>query len=201
MPAVLTTETAEVTTAAVEIKTLTIRGKQVTLAVFRQLQEEALVREDGTLTGIPWGRVNYHPDKCADELPPHLHVVWQLGSELRRAKVSPIRWYQEEFYCDGLVDEYYNAALSRADHDITHTGRFLDVEPGGKPIRCLEYRFHGIRCTTSLERPERMECSDEEFALLKSEMLEAAAAEAARRKRIDAQFQVLSQLPQLFIAV
>lgn len=86
MPA-LTVHNAEVKTAAVEIKTLTISGKQVTLAVFRQLKEEALIAEDGILDGVPWGTVNYHPDKCSDKAD-HWHVVWQKGLELRRSAVS-----------------------------------------------------------------------------------------------------------------
>lgn len=83
----LTTQNATITTAAVEVKTLTISGKQVTLAVFRQLKEEPIIAEDGTLHGEPWGVVNYHPDKCSAAAE-HLHVVWQKGAELRRAYVD-----------------------------------------------------------------------------------------------------------------
>jgi len=83
----LTTQNATITTAAVEVKTLTMSGKQVTLAVFRQLKEEPLIGEDGTLNGEPWGAINYHPDKCSAAAD-HLHVVWQKGTELRRAYVD-----------------------------------------------------------------------------------------------------------------
>ncbi|MFD0422424.1 hypothetical protein [Streptomyces parvus] len=83
----LTTQNATITTATVEVKTLTISGKQVTLAVFRQLKEERLIAEDGTLNGEPWGSVNYHPDECSAAAE-HLHVVWQKGNELRRAYVE-----------------------------------------------------------------------------------------------------------------
>lgn len=83
----LTTQNATITTAAVEVKTLTISGKQVTLAVFRQLKEEPLIAPDGTLNGEPWGVVNYHPDKCGDD-PEHMHVVWQKGPDLRRSYVT-----------------------------------------------------------------------------------------------------------------
>jgi len=83
----LTVHNAEITTATVEIKTLTVGGKQVTLAVFRQLREEPLITEDGTLKGVPWGTVNYHPDKCGDQAG-HWHVVWQSGSDLLRARVA-----------------------------------------------------------------------------------------------------------------
>lgn len=82
----LTVQNAAIATASVEIKTLTVSGKQVTLAVFRQLQERPLVLEDGTLAGQPWGIVNYHPDKCSGD-PAHWHVVWQEGSDLRRSTV------------------------------------------------------------------------------------------------------------------
>lgn len=87
MPKQLTTQNASITTVAVEVKALTISGKQVTLSVFRQLQEEPVISSDGTLNGVPWGYVNYHPDKCADDYP-HLHVVWQQGEDLRRSRVS-----------------------------------------------------------------------------------------------------------------
>jgi hypothetical protein len=75
---------AIVKTASVEIKALTVEGKQMTLAVFRQLEVEQLISEDGSLRGVPWGRVNYLRNS-ADEL----HVVWQKGDELRRCLVTP----------------------------------------------------------------------------------------------------------------
>ncbi|WP_406306277.1 hypothetical protein OHA61_34190 [Streptomyces sp. NBC_00885] len=83
----LTTQNATITTVAIEIKAITIGSKQVTLSVFRQLEKARLIAHDGTLNGVPWGYVNYHPDKCADDYP-HRHIVWQQGQELRRANVS-----------------------------------------------------------------------------------------------------------------
>lgn len=83
----LTPQNATITTATVEVKTLTIGGKQVTITLFRQLKEQPLVAEDGTLNGVPWGVVNYHPDKCREK-PEHLHVVWQEGQALRRSSVQ-----------------------------------------------------------------------------------------------------------------
>lgn len=93
----LTIHNAQVATATVAIRTLTITGKQVTLAVFRQLLEEQ------PPTGMPltafWGRVNYCPDKkCLVDSQdgwgrdrkveaPHLHLVWQKDSELRRVTI------------------------------------------------------------------------------------------------------------------
>lgn len=56
----LTIHEAQITTATVEIQTLTISGKQVTLAVFRQLKPVKHPWKVGTA----WGTVNYHPDGC-----------------------------------------------------------------------------------------------------------------------------------------
>ena len=78
----------QVSNATVEIKMLTLSCKGVTLAVFRQFIEAPLIKEDGNLNGVAWGTVNYHPDKCADDAPPHWHVVWQQGGELRRSRVT-----------------------------------------------------------------------------------------------------------------
>ena len=93
----LNVRNAQVSTATVEIKTLTVSGKQVTLTVFRQLIEAPLIVDDGSLNGEAWGTVNYHWGKCDDDAP-HWHVVWQQGDELRRSQVSrtyeppPVFW-------------------------------------------------------------------------------------------------------------
>ncbi|MDQ4146346.1 MAG: hypothetical protein M3120_01385 [Pseudomonadota bacterium] len=91
---------ATITTAEVTIKALTIGKRQVTQAVFKQLQDEPLINEDiCQFCGVPWGIVNYRP---AGECPStririlknevqHLHVVWQLGTQLRRSSV-PSFW-------------------------------------------------------------------------------------------------------------
>lgn len=84
----LSVHNAEIKTASVEIRTLTISGKQVTLAVYRQLRNEPLIvmpERDVILRGVPWGTVNYHPGKCGNER--HLHVIWQRSRELLRARV------------------------------------------------------------------------------------------------------------------
>ena len=122
MTAQLTVHNAQITTAKVEIKTLTISGKQVTLAVFRQLIEEPVIADDGTLNGVPWGTVNYHPAKTCraeehagerehyDYLGSHLHVVWQKGTGLRR---STVRTETNWFYHHGpAFDLFYNTCVA-----------------------------------------------------------------------------------------
>jgi hypothetical protein len=74
---------AEVNTASISIRTLQIEGKQVTLAVFRQLLVEDIVSKEPSLRGVGWGHVNYLLDGCDG-----IHLVWQKGSELRRCIVE-----------------------------------------------------------------------------------------------------------------
>jgi hypothetical protein len=84
----LTVHNAAIHTATAEIKTLTVSGRQVTLAVYRQLRERPLISdEDGvSLNGTPWGVVEYHPDTtCPTE--EHVHVIWSRGSDLFRSAV------------------------------------------------------------------------------------------------------------------
>lgn len=126
MPA-LTVQNAEIKTATVEIKTLTVSGKQVTLAVFRQLREVPILGDDGVLVGEPWGVVNYHPDKCADD-PEHCHVVWQRGTDLLRSKVSA-RYStgpRGEFW-SGEANEFIDSCI----HEYVATGktRFFGGDP------------------------------------------------------------------------
>lgn len=101
----MTTDKAgyDVDAATVEIKRLTVSGKQMTQSVFRQLYEEQLVLDDGTLAGQPWGRVNHHPpQQCPASAPKsdHWHVVWQDGDELRRAYVSKTVEFRDDYHPD-----------------------------------------------------------------------------------------------------
>lgn len=88
MQKVIQIRDAVLKTLKVEVKSLTISGKQMTLAVFRQLVEEPLINvETGELKGVPWGTVNYYWGDCKPlgNYNGHLHVVWQKGDELRRS--------------------------------------------------------------------------------------------------------------------
>lgn len=93
-------EEASIRTASVEIRTLTVNGKQMTMGVFRQLViENVLSPEARALKGRPWGLVNYFPKPCE---PDHLHIVWQKGGDLRRACVYPEPWVP--ISADAIVD-------------------------------------------------------------------------------------------------
>lgn len=105
---------AAINTVAVEVKTLKVKSRQVTLALFRQIKAEF---PEPRSNPVLWGHVNYHPDKCSDERE-HMHVVWQKGSELRRATV----YKKPQFHCDYV---YLEALLKncKAGKSTTHPFR------------------------------------------------------------------------------
>lgn len=210
MPKQLTAQTATITTATVEVKTLTISGKQVTLAVFRQLPESPLINDEGNPNGQPWGTVNYCPDKkywdhttgqmtdCATG-PLHVHVVWQKNNELHRARVqAPGRW--EPFY-PGVGDFYVQAASCASNHSRHDWARPVPRNGG----REVDFHHNGVRCAGSEPQSgyapghECLTAADLESA--KADLAAEIADEQARRQRHKDQWQALMRLPQLFIAV
>lgn len=197
----LTVHNAEVKTATVEIKTLTISGKQVTLAVFRQLREEPVIAADGTLNGVPWGVVNYHPDKCAAH-EEHLHVVWQHGTDLYRSRIDE---YQEwPRFCDEGEWGYdlIQAAFCLNGHREPAWARGAWFDHGYK----VRFVVEGMNCVTygapEGPRHDGHKCGDkaayeEAFSIF----VDAVRAETDRRARYRRQRDALADLPQLFIAV
>ncbi|MHA6762072.1 hypothetical protein [Streptacidiphilus sp. PAMC 29251] len=214
MPKQLTVHNATVATAAFEVKTFTVSGKQVTLAVFRQLKEESVLdSEEARVLGSPWGVVNYHPDKCADN-PEHIHVVWQKGDELRRSNIGAPEtayWrirlaglYAEKCIADGAVSMF---GRDRAD-DLKVYGRPNTSEDGFARFRHGGMTFSGTvrrRYVNSF----RSSCSDEERAPLVTEMREILGTDSTPRAILDRlpvtqyreSWAEMSALPQLFIAV
>ncbi len=90
---------AQIKTVSVDIKALTINGKQMTLAVYRQLDQ----LEPSLDTDIVWGRVNYCNKECPVILPTfrhekkypieHMHFVWQRENSLYRWTLEkPNKW-------------------------------------------------------------------------------------------------------------
>ncbi|MGH3305308.1 MAG: hypothetical protein ACRDOK_27320 [Streptosporangiaceae bacterium] len=195
----LTIHNAQLTTAKAEMVKLTVDSKQVTLAVFRQLIEEPLVDEDGNLNGVPWGTVNYHPDKCADERD-HLHVVWQKGDLLRRSMVRQPRWWATRFYSE-WTDDYIQAIYCLNAHKEPSGWRTIRVDGD----RCIEFRLDDMDCETlavpkskwDLHECLTAEKRDEELEGLREDI----ATEKLRRRRISDHWKALNDLPQLFIAV
>jgi hypothetical protein len=131
----ISVQQASLKTAAVTIKALVIDRRQVTLAVFRQLIEEPLVdAETGRFNGLPWGRVNYHPQKrCASAYAPfHLHVIWQKGEELRRATEHAPPPFEVSPDLDRLTDcwgvlAYGNPSTSHINWVSASRGKYARV--------------------------------------------------------------------------
>jgi len=89
MTKILNAENAQIITATVTVRALTIERRQVTLSVFRQLlQEEIVDFEVMRLKGVGWGHVRYLIESPPDKA---IHLVWQKGQELRRCIVE--RYY------------------------------------------------------------------------------------------------------------
>lgn len=88
---VLIAQNAEITTASITIKSLTVDRRQVTMALFRQLISEEIFDWDAlfrygtaSLRGVGWGHVRYLIEHSPNEA---IHLVWQKGSDLRRCIV------------------------------------------------------------------------------------------------------------------
>lgn len=72
---------ADIKTASIKIKVITVDNRNLTLSVFRQIPRRILIdSETHDLNGIPWGIVNYF----WKENEGLLHVLWQDEENLYR---------------------------------------------------------------------------------------------------------------------
>ena len=114
----LAVHNAEIKTVTVQIETMTVGRKQVTLSLLRQLREEPLIDSTGTLNGVPWGYVNYCPGKGCPRSD-HWHIVWQRGRELLRAterkKCVFADYYSSEVVTRYLLGPLYRVLVSGGD--------------------------------------------------------------------------------------
>lgn len=196
MSVVIQAQEAVIKTATVQVKALTISGRQVTLSVFRQLQDEPLVCLDGTIVGTPWGRVNYFWGRCLEF--EHLHVVWEREGELRRACVSPSHprpyWFEDEFRA--VWEGHLKKALPREERDPIWYPLSTGVRNWRERERAMT-DFMGQRNATK-EDGERLtglwEQHDRIYRALN-------AKHVAMKQKWQESYGVLSALDQLFIAV
>lgn len=217
----LTALNATITTASVEVKTLTISGKQVTLAVFRQLPHRTLIDPDTLdFRGIPWGHVNYHPGMCTRHFPPreHLHVVWQSEACLHVdtvyrsrewARIEELKRMQDDLRfaelnmlmgcptCDGVIDE------------VSLYPQLFRCNEGGHdfPVREMPALRAEIKRLTAKTLLSPQTLLDEAFhrghrIIEASGRYEQFIIEHEEwRKRWESQYALLESLDQLFIAV
>lgn len=76
------TTTPSIETATVQIRTLSIGSKAMTQGIYRQLPDQSAINRAGRIDGDPWGLVNRHTTDCNADT--HLHLIWQLGDQLRK---------------------------------------------------------------------------------------------------------------------
>lgn len=195
MTEILATE-ATLSTLRVEIKALTVSGKQMTLAVFRQLPWMNVTTTDAELwTDARYrGTVRYAIKEEGD-----LWAVIEREGKLYR---GPVEKRNEHYYGDG---SHGNAALAEAGRQQSTTWQAR------------------TKAEADLGQKEYPQWSDENYAALKAERdqwvsrqkeridaLKAAEAEADRRyvetakkyaQRHNEAIAILRALPQLYIAV
>ena len=214
MAEMLTVHNAQITTAAVEIQTLTIRGKQVTLAVFRQLLERDLIDPDsGSFNGLPWGTVNYHPDRCAERASHH-HVVWQEGDGLRRSLVSKPRsgrFWSQAAHDLVVIDTSWEDAAYRGHPSkalaVNGTPQYAEIRSGrwhdGDNHDLVRFSFEGM--AIEVDRPALLGMDMVSDPMLRrdetvEDLAADVAAEKVRRRNLNRRWEELDALPQLFIA-
>jgi len=72
----------------VTLRTVTVDGRSMTVAAYRQLPERTLIGWDGVFKGEPWGWVNLCPSRdCPTGA--HRHVIWRDGTGLCRDVCTP----------------------------------------------------------------------------------------------------------------
>jgi len=171
---------ASLTTVAVEVKSLMISSKQVTLAVFRQFLAEDVIDNNGNLNGEIWGRVNYFWGECLKRKG-HLHIVWQLGEELRRACL-------DEIGPPALLEEISLVELIQKKARANNYYRFRDSD---------SRELRSVRLSNGNEIYVRKEWVDETLSGRRKMDTAVLASMEAWRKRYDD----CAASPHLFIAV
>lgn len=211
----ITVHKAEIQTATVEVKTLVISGKQMTLSVFRQLPKESIISPDGELAGQVWGRVNYHWGDCSAGL--HLHVVWQRGEQLFRSCTYSQGRYGESRMVESVL---LSAMLLRAiDGDAGERRRVIEAKsihdlllpfygypeypyhlPEGRFSRLKSHLRGSFDSLTDADKREvdRLQ-ANRELLFQTEELMTESYLQFLTRYR--ASYQVCLDSPQLFIAV
>lgn len=214
---------AEVKTATVEVKALTISGRQVTLSVFRQLPIREIVSLDTVdLQGIPWGHVNYHPQcEVSGE---HLHIVWQAGDELYRSSTTKCApdVYQDETltreraFVNLMIRAYWlqhqtekrrgsllTGGPSLLDQAYTFGGRVLRYRHISRAYAHNEWERmrSGIPAVPSRKEESSLEQLEADVQRVTSEWDKSLNDEAAFREKWKKTYSTLTRLQQLYIAV
>lgn len=115
------TENVKINTVQIEIKSLTVGRKQLTLSLMRQIIEEDLIdKETLQFKGVPWGHVNYFWGSHKDlSFPEYLNIIWQNGKALRRCVIKSF-------------EKYYDNEENKARSELRHLQKQIDDMNNGR---------------------------------------------------------------------
>lgn len=137
-------ENTSIEEATIQIRTLNIGAKQMSLATFRQIIEAPAINAEGLVQGKPWGTVNYHPDRC-DDAKEHLHVVGQLDGQLRRATVmAPDHAYLRHPLATDYVTARVHEGARRGLASATHGDLKIHRSPTTREVGAFVH-VRGVR--------------------------------------------------------
>jgi hypothetical protein len=214
-----------------EIRVMKVGKKQVTMGLFRQLPRDILLDPATLqLRGVPWGHVNYwwDGDGAYAGHGTQLHVVWQLGDVLKRAIVyetphgAALAALDHQY--QGLVEDWALLQVARAENVVANGHRACDIYLDKRIYHVnlhdhLPYvliHYWGTHAPQGRGySPDTHDTAAARYAELLGErgligltpqaVCAALAVVASERDAYKArwakQWQVLSMLPQLFIAV
>lgn len=169
----IATKSASIDTLAVTIQALHVSGKQMTLAVFRQLPEESAYNDDGSLAPLEyWGVVRYAVKDEGD-----LWVICASGGRLYRC---PLRWHGDSVW--------------KAEENLRHANSCIEWWHQVKAAKA-EGRWdypHGPRNAWPWKA--------DALAGLETELVDSTR-NLEVCQRAEATREALARLPQLFIAV
>ena len=168
-----------ISTATVDIQVMRIGSKQMTLAVFRQLQRKDIFDECGKLLAPPWGWMNY--ERSSDKIKPFVFsyqdVLYRSDVNIELNRNLIVRAEIEKIYYEG----HHGATLDWVPEKTIST-------PTGEWIIVPRYPHNVVRYI------------DRESPPLNCYFESERGAEAHVANRLES-IASLEAAPQLFIAV
>jgi hypothetical protein len=205
---------ASVLTTTVDVRVLSVGGKQVTLSLFKQIEREDIIdRDTGLLRGTPWGRVNYHVG-CQSECP-HVHIVWSSDGRLRHAiefdRFPELEGTLTEIVGDAAAAVVVRKALDDGFKPEKWTDLRFPINFEGRTVRPYLPRdlkaFWGFSWFTDKEAASRAarEKLEAEYPAsgesYRASLRNALAELDAYRRNYTAAYTTVAETEQLFIAV
>lgn len=196
MSKVITIKEASISTLSVELKAIHVNAKQMTLSVFRQIQEEKCFDENFDLLGNAWGTINYFWDKCPQDNDTVLHIVWQKGDELRRYRFGNAQTDKDIIFSFTLEDrrrlEVINNWLSEKGGSY-----FCNIYAEYKLYRPESYSPCGEKYKQAIELKKMLVA---EMSILENKIMLSVEKAKIYIKNKRLAYQKIASLPQLYIA-